>query len=198
MRCENKDFSPDANSSAHRTGTLRQNSGHVLVSRPLLFTSASVLQPLPESLWHSPRKHRCAWGLTQMVLGMPEGRRWSQLADSGRVIHGSRPTFSNARGQSLMTVWAQKQSITATATISICLLKYIIKITVKSLLIKVPKYDTTALADIEYLGERTVSGEGFFINSFIFCPFYFGGRERSDFLIPQSHKRFKWKCLRYI
>lgn len=53
-----------------------------------------------------------------MALVMLEGRRWSQLADGGRVIHRSRPTFSNARGESLigsasMTVWVQKQSIAA-------------------------------------------------------------------------------------
>lgn len=92
----NKRFSLDGNHSVHLTGTHRGEIGALgwylpATSRSLLFTSASVLQPLPDSLWHSPRKHRCEWGLTQMALVMLEGRRWSQLADGSSTGRAQPP-----------------------------------------------------------------------------------------------------------
>lgn len=129
MQCGNKKFSLDGSSSAHLTGTRRQKWCLVHCSCVLslalhLCLGASALAWL--SVAQSQKAQVCVCvcvmggeGLTQMaVVVMLEGRRCSQLADGGQVIHRSHPTFSNARGESSigsasMTMWVQKQRIAA-------------------------------------------------------------------------------------
>lgn len=85
-------------------------------SRLLPSTSASLLQPLPASLWHTPRKHRCVWAYPDGGVVAAEGRQ-----PTSRLHTGHPPAMQNlfltAKMRTLIgsvstNVWAGKQLFT--------------------------------------------------------------------------------------